>query len=517
MKKIIPLSCALAVIICTASPVRANSTGYTSHIQHREEGFKTGGGYAVTGQLPEVGYMAKLYDASNGLPTSDANYIMVTSGGYIWIGSYAGIIRYDGMTFERMDASDGLTSGRVMFEDSRNRIWVGTNDNGIVMLEGASATRFTYIDGLPSSSIRSFAEDAEGTIYVGSTEGVSYIGDDLKLKFVNDERINKESIVRLVSDSEGVIYGNTKSGDIFSISDGKVTQFYTGDELQTGSITAIFPDPVKKGFFYFGSEDDRIYYGLFGDAKAKLSVIRTPSSGKCDWITYACDRIWLCSKNQAGYLDVKKEYHPLRDVPMDNSIEMMTADYQGNLWFASSRQGVMKIVTNNFFDVTEAAGLPQEVVNATCMYDGRLYIGTDLGLRVLDANYKPVDDPLIKYIGDARVRCLETDNDGNLWISTYTDGLGVVCRMDNGTIVNYNEGKGLRNDQIRCTKVSGDGSVLVGCNDGLAVIRDGKVQKCIGSKEGISNPVFLTIEEYDGKIYAGSDGDGIYEIGRAHV
>ena len=512
MKKIIPLSCALAVIICTASPVRANSTGYTSHIQHREEGFKTGGGYAVTGQLPEVGYMAKLYDASNGLPTSDANYIMVTSGGYIWIGSYAGIIRYDGMTFERMDASDGLTSGRVMFEDSRNRIWVGTNDNGIVMLEGASATRFTYIDGLPSSSIRSFAEDAEGTIYVGSTEGVSYIGDDLKLKFVNDERINKESIVRLVSDSEGVIYGNTKSGDIFSISDGKVTQFYTGDELQTGSITAIFPDPVKKGFFYFGSEDDRIYYGLFGDAKAKLSVIRTPSSGKCDWITYACDRIWLCSKNQAGYLDVKKEYHPLRDVPMDNSIEMMTADYQGNLWFASSRQGVMKIVTNNFFDVTEAAGLPQEVVNATCMYDGRLYIGTDLGLRVLDANYKPVDDPLIKYIGDARVRCLETDNDGNLWISTYTDGLGVVCRMDNGTIVNYNEGKGLRNDQIRCTKVSGDGSVLVGCNDGLAVIRDGKVQKCIGSKEGISNPVFLTIEEYDGKIYAGSDGDGIYVI-----
>ncbi len=510
LKKIIPTVFAMALAVCSVATVHADSTGYISHTQHRDEGFKTGGGYAATGQLPEVGYMARLYDASSGLPTSDANFIMVTSGGYIWIGSYAGIIRYDGMTFERMDASDGLTSGRVMFEDSRHRIWVGTNDNGIVMLEGADTTRFTYKDGLPSSSIRSFAEDSEGTIYVGSTEGISYIGDDLKLKFVNDERINKESIIRLVSDSDGVIYGNTKSGAIFSIQSGKVTQFFTGDELKTGSITAIFPDPVKKGFFYFGTEDEIIYYGLFGDAKVHLAPIHTPSSGKCDWITYACDRIWLCSKNQAGYLDAKKEYHPLCDVPMDNSIEMMTADYQGNLWFASSRQGIMKIVTNNFFDVTEAAGLEQEVVNATCMYNDRLYIGTDLGLQVLDRSYKPVDDPLISYIGDARVRCLEKDDAGNMWVSTYTNGLGVVCYKAGGTIVNYNEAKGLYSDQIRCTKVTKDGSVLVGTNDGLAVIKDGKVGKRIGSKEGVNNPVFLTVEEYDGKMYAGSDGDGIY-------
>lgn len=509
--KLIPT--AFVMIFAMLFPLTAYADSVnSSKTPHREEGFKTGGGYAVSGQLPEVGYMATLYDSSNGLPTSDANFILATRAGYIWIGSYAGIIRYDGSDFERMDASDGLTSGRVMFEDSTGRVWVGTNDNGIVMLEGTDTTRYTYKDGLASSSIRTFAEDSEGTIYVGSTQGVSFIPEDMKLHIIDDERLENESIVRLVSDHDGVIYGNTIDGSIFSIESGVVTSFFTSEELNTGTVTAIFPDPIKQGFFYFGTEDETLYYGLFGDDKAHLSHIKTPSAGKIDWITYACDRIWICSKNQAGFLDGNRKYNALKDVPMDNSIEMMTADYQGNLWFASSRQGVMKIVTNNFLDVYEKAGLPPEVVNATCMYDGKLYIGTDNGLRVLDANLKPTSNALTAYVGDSRVRCLERDDKGNLWVSTYSGGHGVVRMTSDGIITEINEEGGLNNAQIRCTRKTDDGSLLVGCNDGLAVIKDGKVSRCVGEADGISNPVFLTVEQYDGKIYAGSDGDGIYVI-----
>ncbi len=500
------LSVTLAV--ACAVPVSANE----SRTAHRSEGFKTGGGYAVTGQLPEVGYMAKMYDASNGLPTSDANYILVTSKGYIWIGSYAGIIRYDGMEFERMDASDGLTSGRVMYEDDRGRIWVGTNDNGVVVLDGLNTIRFTYKDGLPSSSIRSFAQSGNGIMYIGSTEGVSYVGEDMVLHNIEDERISKQSIIRLVADSDGIIYGNTKDGLMFSIDNGKIIDLIDSADMHIGTLSSIFPDPIEKGSFYFGTEEEMLYHGKFGQDRSKLVGIKTPSSGEIDWITYACDRIWICSKNQAGYLDVKKSYHPLTDVPMTNSIEMMTADYQGNLWFASTRLGIMKVVTNNFFDVNEAAGLEDAVVNATCIHNDRLYIGTDTGLTVLDRNYRPVDDPLISYIGENRIRCLENDTQGNLWVSVYTGGMGLVRVSPSGVISNFNEAKGLRNDQIRCTKVADDGSILAGTNDGLAIIKDGKVVKCVGSKEGIKNTMFLTVEEYDGKVFAGSDGDGIYVI-----
>ncbi|MCR4797622.1 MAG: hypothetical protein K5853_04150, partial [Lachnospiraceae bacterium] len=65
--------------------------------QEKKDALKQkGGGYAVSGQLNNVGYSAVLYNAENGLPTSDANCIYSTSKGYIWIGGYSGILRYDG-------------------------------------------------------------------------------------------------------------------------------------------------------------------------------------------------------------------------------------------------------------------------------------------------------------------------------------------------------------------------------------------------------------------------------------
>jgi hypothetical protein len=67
---------------------------------------RIGGGYSASGQLDGAGYTAKLYDATNGLPTSDANCILGTSDGYVWIGGYSGIIRYDGLNFERLDSSE---------------------------------------------------------------------------------------------------------------------------------------------------------------------------------------------------------------------------------------------------------------------------------------------------------------------------------------------------------------------------------------------------------------------------
>ena len=63
----------------------------------------TGGGYAATGQVKNAGYTSVIYDATSGLPTSDANFILGASDGYVWIGGYSGIIRYDGTTFERLD------------------------------------------------------------------------------------------------------------------------------------------------------------------------------------------------------------------------------------------------------------------------------------------------------------------------------------------------------------------------------------------------------------------------------
>ena len=370
------------------------------------EGIQIGGGFAVTGQLADAGYTAELYDATNGLPTSDANAVLAASDGYIWIGGYSGVIRYDGSTFERQDASGGLTSGRSLFEDSQGRIWVGTNDNGVVLLDDGNSWRYTYRDGLPSSSIRSFAEDAEGTVYIGTTNGIAYVDHSGQLRLLEDERLTNRTIVRMDADTEGSIYGCTYEGDIFSIKDGALAQYYHGDELGTGSITALCADPDTPGMVYLGTETDVIYHGTFGSSASQLQQISVSPVEYVYWLSAACGRIWVTSESVAGYLDEHQTFHAMEHLPMNHSIDMMTADYQGNLWFASSRQGVMKVVTNNFQNISEMAGLAADTVNATCLRQDLLYIGTDSGLRILDNSQQVVENELTTYLEGTRIRCL---------------------------------------------------------------------------------------------------------------
>ncbi len=481
------------------------------------ETVRVGGGYAVTGQLENVGYTAKLYDASNGLPTSDANCVLGTRDGYIWIGGYSGVIRYDGSVFERQDASGGLTSARALFEDSQGRIWAGTNDNGVVIISDKAygeSVHYTYREGLPSSSVRTFAEGGDGTVYIGTTSGIAYPEADGALRVLKDERLEDQVIERLVSDGSGNVYGCTGSGDVFSINNAMVTEYHTGEELGTGAVTTVYADTSQSGMVYFGTETDKIYYGSFGTKAEDMKELSIAPASHAYWIISACGRIFVTTENYAGFFDENGEFSILDNIPMNNSIDMATSDYQGNLWFASSRQGVMKVVSSNFKNLNEAAGLDEEVVNATCLSDGLLYVGTDTGMHILDPGLGSVENELTELLEDSRIRCIEKDGDDNLWISSFTNGLGLVCYSPEGKITCFNEENGMPDNAVRCTAVASDGSVFSGTNGGLAVIKDGAVRRIVGKEEGLSNPVLLTVAEgEDGLVYVGSDGDGIYIIG----
>ena len=189
--------------------------------------FAQGGGYSVTNQFPDIGYTSIIYDATNGLPTSDANFILGAKNGYVWIGGYSGIIRFDGNNFERLPTTNGLTSGRAFFEDSKHRIWVGTNDTGVVVIDGDKIQQYSYKDGLPSSSVRHFAEDKDGNIFVATTTGLAFIKENGLIYKVSHPVIDKERILKLEADLNGTIYGQTTNGIVFAIRNRNITEMYT--------------------------------------------------------------------------------------------------------------------------------------------------------------------------------------------------------------------------------------------------------------------------------------------------
>ncbi len=506
----------LIAILCLIGQISMCTTAYAKDEKEHNYEFY-GGGYAITEQIPGVGYSSKIYNASNGLPTSDSMCVLGESDGHVWIGGYSGVIIYDGTNFERLSTDDGLTSARSIFEDSQGKIWVGTNDNGVVVIDGDTRTHFTYKEGLPSSSIRVFAEDSKGNIIIGTTAGLCYVNTNMEVHSIYEPRLAEERILRLDTDSNGRIYGQAASGAVFAIDDCEISEFYRSRDLGLDHITTILVDPNNPGKVYLGTTGESIYYGRFGNRVAKMQKIYVGPISSIHWMSYDCGRVWVSSISQIGYLDKKNEIKIL-DVDLDSGIEMHTSDYQGNIWISSSTQGAMKVVTNNYMDLCEKAGLSPEVTNTTCDFEGMLYIGTDNGIQILDQEGIVTEHPLIDYFESSRIRCIRDDKEGNLWVCAYTKGKGLVCYSKDGTLTKYTTQNGLIDNQVRCVAFSKDGSVLVGTNGGLSIIKNGEVVRNIGEEQGIKNTVLLTLTEMDdGSIWAGSDGDGIYVIKGSQV
>ena len=303
------------------------------------------------------GFSAVLYNNPNGLPTSEANAIAETGEGFIWIGSYAGLIRHDGNSFERMDSTNGITSVTCLFVDSHDRLWIGTNANGAAVMERGEFTMWDKRDGLQSSSIRAITEDENGLMYIASTAGIAVVNLDMTLEPLDDPRLENIYIRDIRLGPDGLIYGITQAGDIFTLKDKQIVFWLSGEDCRVKGAISFLPDPEQPGKLYLGTESAEIFYGTLEQNFGDMDIRDVAPLSYVECIEYIGGQIWICARNGIGNLG-ESGFHLLDNVPMDNSVGHVMTDYEGNLWFTSTRQGVMKVVPNQFSDLYEHCGLP---------------------------------------------------------------------------------------------------------------------------------------------------------------
>ncbi len=483
-----------------------------------------------TGQ--SEGFLAALYDNSNGLPTSEANAITETSDGFIWIGSYAGLIRYDGNTFERIDSTDGITSVKCLYVDSKDRLWIGTNDNGVAVMEKGSLKKWGKLDGLKSAHTRAITEDKNGKIYIATTCGIATVDSNYNLGSIQDEIISETNFSTIRMGEDGVIYATTDLGDLMMIKDEKLIRHVTVEDSPLGGAGGILPDPEGGGKLYQEAADFALYHvDLSGEEFQVLEKIDIEPLKYIRSMEYLDGKIWICAGNGIGVLE-NGEFTVLEDLPMNNNVDDVMIDYLGNLWFTSTRQGVMKIVPDQFSSVLEKTDIPETVVNSTCMSDGNLFIATDEGLIVLGEN-GPVEslpltkavtasgkelesDDLIELLTDCRIRSLIKDSKDRIWISTWR-ACDLLC-YDHGEVMAYTEEEGMLSDNIRAVCEMEDGSIAVALTGGVNVIKDEKVVGSYTKDDGFVNMESLCVEEgLNGEILVGSNGGGLYIVSESEI
>ena len=503
----------ISTAICTATAGAILLTPFSS----QASSVAITGNETVSSGL-EGSQMAILYDSSIGMPTSEANAIAQTSDGFIWIGSYSGLVRYDGNSFYRFDTQTGISNVISLFVDSKDRLWIGTNDSGLALYENGSFTYYNSNTDLNSASIRSIAEDENGNIFAATTEGLYYVDEEMSLHELNDERINELYIYAIHGGPDGTIYANSRGGDVFTVKDLKIEYFYPASDFGEQTVYSILPDPEKPGFAYIGMADTNIIYVDISDVFDNQKKYDTKSQASINAMLLNNGKLWVCTGDGIGYFTDSKHYTPLYDVSMKNSVDDAMVDYEGNLWFTSSRQGVMKLTSSIFTDVNRYDNLSKFVANTTCIFDNKLYIGTDTGLIILDKKLKQHENEITKMLQDIRIRSMKADSNGSLWICTYGD-YGLICLHSDGTYEIFNESNSdLLSNWVRTCMELSDGSMAVSASGGVNIIKDGAITATLDKDKGITNTEILTISEdpHSKELYLGSDGGGIYVFNGAN-
>lgn len=120
--------------------------------------------------VPEADYVVRVWDARQGLPVDAVRAIAQTPDGYLWVGTFGGLARFDGGRFQVFDVGNTpeLPNNLInaLFCDRRGRLWIGHDSGQVSVLEGRKIQRVSLPPDPQRISIRGFGEDAEGNIWV---------------------------------------------------------------------------------------------------------------------------------------------------------------------------------------------------------------------------------------------------------------------------------------------------------------------------------------------------------------
>ncbi len=455
-------------------------------------------------------YVQSVYSSNNGLPCGEANDIAQTNDGVLWIGTYAGLYRYNGREFRWVDTYESVKNVNCLYVDEEGRLWIGTNDNGLsIVIREKVVNVLDQSSGLPSNSVRCIIRATDGYYYVGTTGSMQILVMNNGLKAANtlDEVTYADSIT---ADNYGHVACIASDGTLFLMQNGEILcSKKMPDASELYNCCEFSPD----GTLMVGSSANHIYsFEISGNDLKQKDVTTCEGVTSINNLNHLSDgTLFVSTDSGVSYIE-SDGYHNLNTNDFNNSIDHMLCDYQGNLWFTSSRLGLLRLTKSPFKDVYGAIGMERRVVNAIVYWQNCYYIGTDKGLDVVDRSCrKQVHNDLTTELDGKRIRCMYTDENDHLWVCTY--GSGLIEYAPGGESWAYNAENGSFGNRARIVTGLSDGTIVSAGDTGISFIRDHKIQQTIRNEDGLINSMILTItEQSDGTILAGTDGDGMAVI-----
>jgi len=376
---------------------------------------------------PAPNYVLAVWAAEDGLPLGSVFAIAQGLDGYLWLGTGAGLVRFDGTQFTRWTpaaAADALPTGPVhaLAATPDGSLWVGFGGGGgIVRIDGDRLTRYSPREGAPGSAT-AMLQDREGSIWIASSRGLFRYAGRQWTKMAAADGYEGVEAFSLFEDRAGHLWVGTAAGvyrrdkDRFSLIDATATSVQDFAEDAAGSIWVTDPVAIVRRL---GS----------GDTPRPGPSVRLPTGG---WrvIRDRRGQVWVATFG-GGLLRMR---HAPAGVPvvqrfayeerLAGSPRSLFEDREGNLW-VGMRGGLLRLTESAFANAEPLEGLNNDGVRTAAVdRDGNVWVATGHALNRFSGTAH-------QSFALSQTMAMHADRHGTLWVSTSQE----LGRFEDGRLV----------------------------------------------------------------------------------
>jgi ligand-binding sensor domain-containing protein/signal transduction histidine kinase len=466
----------------------------------------------VTAASTPLGYVVERWSVEDGLPNNALTSVIQTRDGYLWIATWAGIARFDGVRFTPVAASLPNDHTRAVVEDNDGSIWIGLSGTGVARWQAGRIDLVTPNDGLAGADVRALALD-EGRIWVATENGLSVIEASRVMTWRTRDGLPSNVINALSRRPGGGVWVATAGGLC------QVTHL----QLQCRPLPHAGTPKLNA---VLESRDGRLWIGtdrglLSGEAtlaaaptcqgdcfprRALTALMQARDGGL--WMGFADGEV------VRRLNDVDTRYGAADGLPAGARVEALIEDEEGSVWAAMLNGGLARLRPKRVAMFTTADGLPGKAIGSIVQdASGTIWAGTICG-PVSEFRNGRFHPRFVEHTQDACASSLWAARDGSLWIATQNRGL---FRWHRGRMEHFGPEDGLSDTNVCGLFEDHRGVIWIGTTvGGLHYYADGRLSRRFGPEDGVATGFLASFaEDRDGRVWIGSNANGlsVYEKG----
>lgn len=443
------------------------------------------------------------YNRENGLPEDYIYSLVQDPKGFLYLGTAAGLYRFDGLHFTALTTANGLADDFVTasIKDSRGRIWLGHDHQVSYLREGRAIAiaDTTTIQG----RVVAIVEDGFGDIWCGSQRNGLYLTDSSGIQPAFTEGLDEGQIVYSmacgkVGGKNFLLVGTDAGLQVYTIANKrKLKLAYSASKVPMTKILCIAPRRNGTGFwvgtedaglvlFNPGTDDASSSATLFDD-KNGLSNLNVQSlveaPGNILWVGTEGKGFYKYRITEENLIQPFLPAHASDTINLEN-VRAIYHDGFGQTWMGTYGSGLMCIANKPFatyrLKQDSTAGLELRAIIED--KKGDIWIGTNAGILVLDRAV--IGSSAMRYsinglltlphkaaytkangLPSDAITTLLQDPSGTIWVGTADAGIAKLT-PDATSFVSQPLSQLALSNNINCIAHDPKGNLWVGTSDG---------------------------------------------------